>query len=90
MRERAKARNADTGCAQGAARDEKLGEARMERLEPSGRNQWQPVANGPSLKTAEISQNRCRRLRPVAADLDGKEGVDPPTQQKLQPTLSVA
>src|SRR5215218_3101438 len=33
---------------------------------PSGRNQWQPVANAPSLKSAETSQNRCRRLRPVA------------------------
>jgi hypothetical protein len=31
-------------------------------MEPSGRNQWQPVANARSLKSAETSQN-------------GKEGV---------------
>jgi hypothetical protein len=41
-------------------------------MEPSGRNQWQPVANGRAPKTGEPSQNRCRGLRPV----DGKEGVD--------------
>jgi hypothetical protein len=35
-------------------------------MEPSGRNQWQPVANARSLKSAETSQNRCRGLRPVA------------------------
>jgi hypothetical protein len=42
-------------------------------MEPSGRNQWQPVANRKTPETAESSQNRCHRLRPVA---DGKEGVD--------------
>jgi hypothetical protein len=36
-------------------------------MEPSGRNRWQPVANGPTLKTAKSSRNRCRGLRPVAA-----------------------
>jgi hypothetical protein len=32
-------------------------------MEPSGRNQWQPVANRKTPKTAETSQNRCRGLR---------------------------
>src|SRR4029453_16616261 len=36
-------------------------------MEPSGRNQWQPVANRKTPETAESSQNRCHRLRPVAA-----------------------
>ncbi len=38
-------------------------------MEPSGRNQWQPVANRKTPETAESSQNRCHRLH-------GKEGVD--------------
>jgi hypothetical protein len=37
-------------------------------MEPSGRNQRQPVANGKAPKTASTSQNRCHRLRPVAAE----------------------
>ena len=37
-------------------------------MEPSGRNQWQPVANEQAPKTAKTSQNRCRGLRPVAAE----------------------
>jgi hypothetical protein len=37
-------------------------------MEPSGRNQWQPVADAPSLKSTETSQNRCCGLRPVAAE----------------------
>jgi hypothetical protein len=45
-------------------------------MEPSGRNQSQPVANGRTSKTAETSQNRCRGLRPVAERSAGKEGVD--------------
>jgi hypothetical protein len=36
-------------------------------MEPSGRNQWQPVAKARAPKSALTSQNRCRRLRPVAA-----------------------
>jgi hypothetical protein len=32
-------------------------------MEPSGRNRWQPVANGAAAKTAQIGEN-------------GKEGVD--------------
>jgi hypothetical protein len=35
-------------------------------MEPSGRNQWQPVANGRAPKMPRTSQNRCH----------GKEGVD--------------
>src|SRR6266498_3403171 len=30
-------------------------------VEPSGRNRWQPVADGRTAKTAEIDENRCRR-----------------------------
>jgi hypothetical protein len=40
-------------------------------MEPSGRNRWQPVANGAAAKTAQIGEKRCRGLRPVA---DGEEG----------------
>jgi hypothetical protein len=35
-------------------------------MEPSGRSQWQSVANGNAPKMAEASQNRCHRSRPVA------------------------
>jgi hypothetical protein len=35
-------------------------------MEPSGRNQWQPMANGKAPETAQTSRNRCHRLRPVA------------------------
>jgi hypothetical protein len=35
-------------------------------MEQSGGKQWQPVANRSGLKTAQTSQNRCRRLPPVA------------------------
>ena len=35
-------------------------------VEPSGRNRWQPVANKAAPKTAHISENRYRGLRPVA------------------------
>jgi hypothetical protein len=38
-------------------------------MEPSGRNQWQPVANGTALKTAHPSET-------LAVGCDGKEGVD--------------
>ena len=37
-------------------------------MEPSGRNSWQPAANEHTPKTAKTSQNRCRGLRPVAAE----------------------
>jgi hypothetical protein len=38
-------------------------------MEPSGRNRWQPVANGAAAKTAQIGEKRCRGLRPVAAGM---------------------
>jgi hypothetical protein len=34
-------------------------------MEPSGRNQWQSVANRQAAKPAEASEIRCRALRPV-------------------------
>ena len=37
-------------------------------MEPSGRNQWQPVADAQASQTARRSQSRCHRLRPVAAE----------------------
>jgi hypothetical protein len=37
-------------------------------MEPSGRNQWQPVADEVTAKTAQTAENRCRGLRPVAAE----------------------
>ena len=44
-------------------------------MEPSGRNRWQPLANGAAAKTAQIGEKRCRGLRPVAAGMHRKEGV---------------
>jgi hypothetical protein len=38
-------------------------------MEPSGRNRGQAVANGMVQKTAETAENRCRGLRPVAAEM---------------------
>ncbi len=38
-------------------------------VEPRGCNRWQSAANGAAPKTAETSENRCRRLRPVACDV---------------------
>jgi len=35
-------------------------------MEPRGCNRWQSVANGHRRKSAEVSQSRCRGLRPVA------------------------
>jgi hypothetical protein len=43
-------------------------------MEQSGRNRWQPVANGTPAKAAQMGENRCRGLRPVAAGMHGKEG----------------
>src|ERR671937_2415374 len=45
-------------------------------MEPRGCNRWQSVANRIGAEAAETSQNRCRRLRPVAVRSAGKEGVD--------------
>jgi hypothetical protein len=33
-------------------------------MEPSGRNPWQPVANGTAARTAQTGENRCRGSRP--------------------------
>jgi hypothetical protein len=37
-------------------------------MEPSDRNRWQPVASANVERTARTSRNRCRQLRPVAAE----------------------
>jgi hypothetical protein len=42
-------------------------------MEPSGRSQWQSVANATGTKAAPTSENH--RLRPVAAEMI-KEGVE--------------
>jgi len=38
-------------------------------MEPSGRNPWQSLANGTASKTAQTSENRCRWLPTVAAEM---------------------
>jgi hypothetical protein len=43
-------------------------------MEPRACNRSQPVANGVTAKPAETSQNRCRRLRPVADWIPGRAG----------------
>jgi hypothetical protein len=46
-------------------------------MEPSGRKRWQPLANATAAKAARMCENRCRGLRPVAAEnAIVKEGVD--------------
>jgi hypothetical protein len=48
-------------------------------MEPSGRNRWQPLANAPAAKTAQIGRS------------DGKEGVDgssPSEGFAVQPAIS--
>lgn len=45
-------------------------------MEPSGRNQRQPVANAPAPKAAKTSQICCHRLPLLACDVHAKEGVD--------------
>ena len=42
-----------------------------ERSQPVAR-----LANGAAAKAAQIRENRCRRLRPIAAGMPSKEGVD--------------
>jgi hypothetical protein len=44
-------------------------------MEPRGCNRWQSAANRPAAKTAETSENRCRRLRPLPEKFHGKQGV---------------
>jgi hypothetical protein len=60
-------------------------------MEPSGRNPWQPVANGTRPKAAQLAKTvavGCNRL-PITAH--GKEGVDgssPSEGFAVQPAIS--
>jgi len=45
-------------------------------MEPSGRNQWQPVANVQAPKTAETSQTVATGCDHLPFGAHGKEGVD--------------
>jgi hypothetical protein len=45
-------------------------------MEQSGRNGWQPVANATAPEAAQIGENRCRGLRPVAVRSAWEGGVD--------------
>jgi hypothetical protein len=61
-------------------------------MEPSRRNQWQPVANAPSLKPQKQAKTvavGCDRLPP---NRDGKEGVDgsSPSEGSLQKPLLIS
>ena len=44
-------------------------------MEPSGRNQWQPVANRKTQETANQAKTVATGCDQLAWDLDGKEGV---------------
>ena len=45
-------------------------------MEPSGRNQWQPVANGKAPKPARTSQTVATGCNQLPIGAHGKEGVD--------------
>jgi hypothetical protein len=45
-------------------------------MEPSGRNQWQPVANATAAKTPNQAKSVAMGCDPLPLNLDGKEGVD--------------
>jgi hypothetical protein len=45
-------------------------------MEPSGRNQWQPVANATAAKTPNQATSVATGCYPLPLNLDGKEGVD--------------
>jgi len=45
-------------------------------MEPSGRNRWQPVANGHEGETADHAKTVATGCDQLPWDLDGKEGVD--------------
>ena len=45
-------------------------------MEPSGGNQWQPVANGPSRKPRKQAKTVAVGCDQSPPNLDGKEGVD--------------
>jgi hypothetical protein len=44
-------------------------------MEPSGRNEWQSVANGTVPKAAELRENSCRGLRPLLVRTAMKKGL---------------
>jgi hypothetical protein len=43
-------------------------------MEPSGRNQWQLVANRTAPKIAQTSENRCHRVATVWREFHGRRG----------------
>jgi hypothetical protein len=45
-------------------------------MEPSGRNQWQPVANAEARKRLKQAKTVAVGCDQLPWDLDGKEGVD--------------
>jgi hypothetical protein len=45
-------------------------------MEPSGRNRWQPVANGLANKTAQTSKTVAGDCDQLPKSFHGKEGVD--------------
>jgi hypothetical protein len=45
-------------------------------MEPSGRNQWQPVANAPSLKAQKQAKTVAVGCDQLPFGAHGKEGVD--------------
>jgi hypothetical protein len=46
-------------------------------MEPSGRNQWQPVADAVAAKPQEQAKSVAVGCEPLPLNLDGKEGVNP-------------
>jgi hypothetical protein len=44
-------------------------------MEPSGRKQWQPVADAPAAKPQEQAKSVAVGCEPLPLNLDGKEGV---------------
>jgi hypothetical protein len=45
-------------------------------MEPSGRIQWQPVADAPAAKPQEQAKSVPVGCEPLPLNLDGKEGID--------------
>ena len=45
-------------------------------MEPGGRNQWQPVANGTAAKTARKAKPVAVGCDPLPLNVDGKEGAN--------------
>ena len=64
-------------------------------MEPSGRKQWQPVADAPAAKPQEQAKSVAVGCEPLPLNLDGKDGVDGSVRQRacskaLQMAFSVA